>query len=146
LLGIQAGEPILNFVMYFAGTFIGKTALQFEDLLNKRPVNAIVQHTADGNHLLWQATMLFFCGLSCDKIHRGTPLSTYWPLWSKQEFNGFPRFGLIVFGNPNVTPSSINNLVLALIRQSGFLNAAQARRFFAAHLSMAFTLLVTPFS
>jgi predicted transposase YbfD/YdcC len=42
--------------------------------------------------------------------------------------------------------ANINNLILALIRQAGFLNAAQARRFFAAHLSIAFSLLVTPFS
>lgn len=42
--------------------------------------------------------------------------------------------------------ANINNLVLALIRQTGFLNAAQARRFFAAHLSRAFALLTTPFS
>lgn len=41
---------------------------------------------------------------------------------------------------------SVHNLVLALIRQTGFLNAAQARRFFAAHLSRAFFLLITPFS
>jgi predicted transposase YbfD/YdcC len=40
----------------------------------------------------------------------------------------------------------INTLVLALIRQAKFHNAAQARRFFAAHLSQAFRLLVTPFS
>lgn len=42
--------------------------------------------------------------------------------------------------------ANIHNLVLALIRQSGFLNAAQARRFFAAHLTRAFLLLITPFS
>jgi predicted transposase YbfD/YdcC len=42
--------------------------------------------------------------------------------------------------------ANIHNLVLALIRQTGFLNAAQARRFFAAHLSRAFSLLITPFS
>ncbi len=40
----------------------------------------------------------------------------------------------------------INNLVIALIRQSNFQNAAQARRYFAAHLSDAFSLLTTPFS
>jgi predicted transposase YbfD/YdcC len=42
--------------------------------------------------------------------------------------------------------ANIHNLILALIRQTGFLNAAQARRFFAAHLSRAFSLLTTPFS
>ncbi|HEU0292134.1 MAG TPA: ISAs1 family transposase [Anaerolineales bacterium] len=42
--------------------------------------------------------------------------------------------------------ANIHNLILALIRQTGFLNAAQARRFFAAHLSCAFSLLITPFS
>jgi hypothetical protein len=42
--------------------------------------------------------------------------------------------------------ANINNLTLALIRQAGFTNAAQARRFFSAHLSAAFSLLVTPFS
>lgn len=42
--------------------------------------------------------------------------------------------------------ANIHNLILALIRQMGFQNAAQARRFFAAHLSRAFSLLVTPFS
>ena len=42
--------------------------------------------------------------------------------------------------------ANIHNLILALIRQSGFGNAAQARRFFAAHLSRAFSLLITPFS
>jgi predicted transposase YbfD/YdcC len=49
-------------------------------------------------------------------------------------------------GNGARVMANINNLTLALIRQSGFLNAAQARRFFAAHLSAAFSLLVTPFS
>jgi len=42
--------------------------------------------------------------------------------------------------------ANINNLTLALIRQAGFQNAAQARRYFSAHLSAAFSLLVTPFS
>jgi hypothetical protein len=42
--------------------------------------------------------------------------------------------------------ANLNNLILALIRQAGFMNAAQARRFFAAHLSAAFSILVTPFS
>ena len=37
-------------------------------------------------------------------------------------------------GNGARVMANINNLVLALIRQSGFTNAAQARRFFAAHL------------
>jgi predicted transposase YbfD/YdcC len=41
--------------------------------------------------------------------------------------------------------ASMNNLVLALIRQAKFQNAAQARRWFAAHLPKAFALLTTPF-
>jgi predicted transposase YbfD/YdcC len=49
-------------------------------------------------------------------------------------------------GNTGKIMASINNLVLALIRQAGFHNAAQARRWFAAHLSRAFALLTTPFS
>jgi predicted transposase YbfD/YdcC len=49
-------------------------------------------------------------------------------------------------GNTGKVMASINNLVLALIRQAGFHNAAQARRFFAAHLSKACALLTTPFS
>jgi predicted transposase YbfD/YdcC len=49
-------------------------------------------------------------------------------------------------GNTAKIMASLNNLVLALIRQAGFHNAAQARRFFAAHLSKAFALLTTPFS
>lgn len=49
-------------------------------------------------------------------------------------------------GNGARVMANINNLILALIHQAGFLNAAQARRFFAAHLSAAFSLLVTPFS
>ena len=42
--------------------------------------------------------------------------------------------------------ANIHNLVLALIRQMGFQNAALARRFFAAHLSRAFSLLISSFS
>ncbi len=42
--------------------------------------------------------------------------------------------------------ANIHNLILALIRQMGYHNAAQARRFFAAHLPRAFSLLTTPFS
>lgn len=49
-------------------------------------------------------------------------------------------------GNTGKIMASINNLVLALIRQANFHNAAQARRYFAAHLSHAFALLTTPFS
>ena len=49
-------------------------------------------------------------------------------------------------GNTGKVMASINNLVLALIRQAKFHNAAQARRWFAAHLSKTFALLTTPFS
>lgn len=49
-------------------------------------------------------------------------------------------------GDMGKVMASINNLVLALIRQANFHNAAQARRWFAAHLSKAFALLTTPFS
>jgi predicted transposase YbfD/YdcC len=49
-------------------------------------------------------------------------------------------------GNTGKVMASINNLVLALIRHAGFHNAAQARRWFAAHLSKAVALLTTPFS
>ena len=48
-------------------------------------------------------------------------------------------------GNGARVLANINNLTLALIRQAGFQNAAQARRYFSAHLSDAFSLLVTPF-
>lgn len=47
-------------------------------------------------------------------------------------------------GNTGIIMASINNLVLALIRQAKFYNAAQARRWFAANLTRAFTLLTTP--
>lgn len=52
----------------------------------------------------------------------------------------------MTIGNSGKVMANINNLILALIRQAGFLNAPQARRYFAAHLSKAFSLLVTPFS
>jgi predicted transposase YbfD/YdcC len=52
----------------------------------------------------------------------------------------------MTIGNAGKVMASINNLVLALIRQAGFYNAAQARRWFAAHLSKTFALLTTPFS
>ena len=48
-------------------------------------------------------------------------------------------------GNTGKVMASINNLVLALIRQAGFHNASQARRWFAAHLSKTFTFLNMPF-
>lgn len=49
-------------------------------------------------------------------------------------------------GNMGKVMASMNNLVLALIRQANFQNAAQARRWFAAHTSETFALLTTPFS
>ena len=49
-------------------------------------------------------------------------------------------------GNMGKVMASLNNLVLALIRQAKFQNAAQARRWFAAHISKAFALLTIPFS
>lgn len=49
-------------------------------------------------------------------------------------------------GSMGKVMASINNLVLTLIRQANFHNAAQARRWFAAHLSVTFALLTTPFS
>ena len=52
----------------------------------------------------------------------------------------------MTIGNTGKVMASINNLVIALIRQSNFQNAPQARRWFAAHLSDAFALLTTPFS
>ena len=52
----------------------------------------------------------------------------------------------MTLGNTGKVMASINNLVLALIRQAKFQNAAQARRWFAAHVSETFSLLTTPFS
>jgi len=52
----------------------------------------------------------------------------------------------MTLGNTGKVMASINNLVLALIRQAKFHNAAQARRWFAAHLAKTFALLTTPFS
>jgi hypothetical protein len=49
-------------------------------------------------------------------------------------------------GNLAKIMACINNLVLALIQQAKFQNAAQARRWFSAHIPQAFALLVTPFS
>jgi predicted transposase YbfD/YdcC len=49
-------------------------------------------------------------------------------------------------GDMGKVMASINNLVLGLIRQAKFQNAAQARRWFAAHIPQAFALLTTPFS
>lgn len=49
-------------------------------------------------------------------------------------------------GDMGKVMASLNNLVLSLLRQANFLNAAQARRWFAAHLSQTFALLTTPFS
>jgi len=49
-------------------------------------------------------------------------------------------------GNTGKVMASLNNLVLALARQAGFHNTAQARRWFAADLSRALTLLTSPVS
>ena len=49
-------------------------------------------------------------------------------------------------GDTGKVMASINNLVIALIRQAKFQNAAQARRWFNGHISQAFSLLTTPFS
>jgi predicted transposase YbfD/YdcC len=47
-------------------------------------------------------------------------------------------------GNAAKIMASLNNLVLALIRQANFHNAAQARRWFSADIHKAFSLLTTP--
>ena len=52
----------------------------------------------------------------------------------------------MAIGNLERAMASINSLVLALIRQAKFHNAAQARRWFAAHIPQAFAILTTPFS
>jgi hypothetical protein len=52
----------------------------------------------------------------------------------------------MTIGNTAKVMACINNLVLALIQQAKFDNAAQARRWFSAHIPQAFSLLVTPFS
>ena len=49
-------------------------------------------------------------------------------------------------GHTGHVMASINNLVIALARQAKFQNVAQARRWFAAHLSDAFLLLTRPYS
>jgi predicted transposase YbfD/YdcC len=52
----------------------------------------------------------------------------------------------MTIGNTAKVMACLNTLVLALIRQAKFHNAAQARRWFSAHIPQAFALLVTPFS
>ena len=50
----------------------------------------------------------------------------------------------MTLGNAANIMASLNNLVLALIRQANYRNAAQARRWFSAHIDKAFTLLTAP--
>lgn len=52
----------------------------------------------------------------------------------------------MTIGNTGRVMASINNLVLALIKQANFQNAARARRWFGARLPEAFDLLTIPFS
>ena len=49
-------------------------------------------------------------------------------------------------GDTGKVMDSINNLMIAFTRQAKFKNTAQARRWFAAHISEAFLLLTSPFS
>ena len=49
----------------------------------------------------------------------------------------------MTIGNMGAVMAAINNLTLALIKQAGFYNAAQGRRWFAGHLDRAFDLLTT---
>lgn len=95
-------------------------------------------------------------GITSLSRHKATPMKlleirrTHWGIETGSHYRrdvtlkeDATRFTI---GNGARVMAHINNLILALIRQSGFLNAAQARRFFAAHLSVAFSRLVTPFS
>ncbi len=50
----------------------------------------------------------------------------------------------LTLGHAAQVMASINNLVIALIRQAKFHNTAQARRWFAGHIEQAFALLTTP--
>jgi len=52
----------------------------------------------------------------------------------------------MTIGNTAKVMACLNTLVLALIRQTNFYNAARARRWFSAHIPQAFALLTTPFS
>ena len=49
-------------------------------------------------------------------------------------------------GNTGKVMVSINNLVIALARQAKFPNTAQARCWFAVHISETFLSLMIPFS
>ncbi len=53
---------------------------------------------------------------------------------------------IMTIGNTAKVMAKINNLTIALIAQAKFQNAAQGRRWFAAHIPHAFSLLTTPFS
>ena len=53
---------------------------------------------------------------------------------------------VMTIGNTSKVMAKINNLIIALIAQAKFQNAAQGRRWFAAHIPEAFSLLTTPFS
>jgi hypothetical protein len=52
----------------------------------------------------------------------------------------------MTIGHTGHVMASINNLIIALSRQAKFRNTAQARRWFAAHISDAFSLLTRPYS
>ena len=52
----------------------------------------------------------------------------------------------MTIGHTGHVMASINNLIIALSRQAKFRNIAQARRWFAAHISDAFSLLTMPYS
>ena len=79
------------------------------------------------------------------KIRR-TPWGIETGLHYRRDFTLKEDATRMTVGNTAKIMASLNNLVLALIRQAKFHNAAQARRWFAAHVSEAFALLTIPFS
>lgn len=66
----QTGQSVLNFIRLFSRRQEGGEAFEFEDLPLVRPIQVVIEETADGNDPFFQAPGLLVHRLSRCKVHR----------------------------------------------------------------------------
>jgi hypothetical protein len=97
--------------VYFTSLEGNKVALQFENLLQVRPIQEILELAAHGEGACFLSTMPFVGLLGSLKIfgrqtHPGNRLN----LWRKSEADIFFHLGLIAFSKPDVLTSGLHDL------------------------------------
>lgn len=106
----KAGNTEGGFRAYFTGIELDETSLQFEDLLDRRPIEIVVEKIGHGDRASLQAAVAFVSGRGGVEIGHSRAETRLARFGTEDILDVLPQLRMIVFDQPYVVSLGSHDL------------------------------------